>query len=829
MLQEKYAPHEIEAKWQKYWEENKTFKVEKDDSKPKSYVLEMFPYPSGNLHMGHVRNYSIGDVIARFRTMKGFNVLHPMGWDSFGMPAENAAIKHNIPPKKWTMENIANMTRQLKALGLSYDWDREVATCKEDYYKWTQWFFELFYKRGLAVKKESAVNWCDTCNTVLANEQVIDGKCWRCDHEVVKKDLSQWFFKITDYADELLKDLSLLEGWPERVKTMQRNWIGRSEGLEFTFEIPALNDKVAVYTTRPDTAYGVTFMALAAEHPLIKKLCENNPKADEINAFCERVRNQSEIERTSSESEKEGIFTGAYCINPFTGRKVEIWVTNYVLYDYGTGAVMGVPTGDQRDWMFADKYGIEKIVTICPVGQELKLEEMTCAYEEKEGMLVNSGEFTGMEMHAAMSAIMDKAEKEGFGKRRVNYRLRDWLISRQRYWGAPIPIIYCPHCGEVLVPEEQLPVRLPEDVSFTAGAKSPLATSEEFVHCKCPKCGADATRETDTMDTFLCSSWYYLRYTDARNDKLPFAKDINNYWGPVDQYIGGIEHAILHLLYSRFFLKVLRDAGLVDYDEPFSNLLTQGMVIKDGAKMSKSLGNVVSPEEILSKYGADTARLFILFAAPPERELEWSDQGVEGSFRFLNRIWRIVQHFEPVLAQKVTSYDHGSLNDTDKELRRVLHSSIQKVTSDIETRFNFNTAISTLMELVNALYAYKEAAKEPNAGLVYEAISALIRMLSPIVPHITEELWRGAVDAETSVHTQSWPECDEEALKVDNVEIVLQVNGKVRGRLTVPAAATKEELEKIAMADANVKAHIGDAVVRKVICVPGRLVNIVAK
>ncbi|WP_337799426.1 leucine--tRNA ligase [Phascolarctobacterium succinatutens] len=829
MIQEKYAPHDIEAEWQKYWEENKTFKVEMDKDKPKSYVLEMFPYPSGNLHMGHVRNYSIGDVIARFRTMKGFNVLHPMGWDSFGMPAENAAIKHNIPPKKWTLENIANMTRQLKALGLSYDWDREVTTCKEDYYKWTQWFFELFYKRGLAVKKESAVNWCDNCNTVLANEQVIDGKCWRCDHEVVKKDLSQWFFKITDYADELLKDLDLLPGWPERVKTMQHNWIGRSEGLEFSFEIPALNDTVAVYTTRPDTAYGVTFMALAAEHPLIKKICENNPKADEINAFCERVRNQSEIERTSSESEKEGVFTGVYCINPFTGRKVEIWVTNYVLYDYGTGAVMGVPTGDQRDWMFADKYGIEKIVTICPIGKELKLEEMTCAYEEKEGMLVNSGEFTGMEMHKAMSAIMDKAEAEGFGKRRVNYRLRDWLISRQRYWGAPIPIIYCPHCGEVLVPEDQLPVRLPEDVSFTAGAKSPLATSEEFVHCKCPKCGADATRETDTMDTFLCSSWYYLRYTDAHNDKMPFDKELNNYWGPVDQYIGGIEHAILHLLYSRFFVKVLRDAGLVDYDEPFSNLLTQGMVIKDGAKMSKSLGNVVSPEEILSKYGADTARLFILFAAPPERELEWSDQGVEGSFRFLNRIWRIVQAFEAVLAQKVTEYDYSNLSEADKDLRRVLHSSIKKVTNDIETRFNFNTAISTMMELVNALYAYKEAAKEPNAGLIYEAISDLIKMMSPFVPHITEELWRGAIDANSSVHEQSWPECDEEALKVDNVEIVLQVNGKVRGRLTVPAEATKEELEKIAMADANVQAHIGDATVRKVICVPGRLVNIVAK
>lgn len=829
MLNEKYAPHDIETKWQQYWEENKTFKVEIDKNKPKSYVLEMFPYPSGNLHMGHVRNYSIGDVIARFRTMKGYDVLHPMGWDSFGMPAENAAIKHGIAPKKWTLENIANMTRQLKQLGLSYDWDREVATCKEDYYKWTQWFFELFYKRGLAVKKESAVNWCDTCNTVLANEQVIDGKCWRCDHTVQKKNLSQWFFKITDYADELLKDLDLLEGWPERVRTMQRNWIGRSEGLEFNFEIPALNDKVAVYTTRPDTAFGVTFMALAAEHPLLERICENNPKAEEIKAFCEKVKNQSEIERTSSESEKEGIFTGVYCINPFTGRKVEMWVTNYVLYDYGTGAVMGVPTGDQRDWMFADKYGIDKIVTICPVGKELKLEEMTCAYEEKEGMLVNSGKFTGMEMHEAMSAIMDEAEAQGFGKRRVNYRLRDWLISRQRYWGAPIPIIYCPHCGEVLVPEEELPVRLPEEVDFNAGAKSPLATNESFLHCKCPKCGADAVRETDTMDTFLCSSWYYLRYTDPKNTKLPFDKDANMYWGPVDQYIGGIEHAILHLLYSRFFLKVLRDAGLVDYAEPFSNLLTQGMVIKDGAKMSKSLGNVVSPEEILEKYGADTARLFILFAAPPERELEWSDKGVEGSFRFLNRVWRIVYGFMPEIDQKVTSYDPATLSEADKDLRRVLHSTIKKVTADIDVRFNFNTAISSLMELVNALYAYKEAVAAPNAGLVYEATSALVKMLAPFVPHMCEELWDGAFDPTASVHTQSWPEYDEDALKVDNIEIVLQVNGKVRGRLVVPAAATKEELEKIAMEDANVKAHIGDATVRKVICVPGRLVNVVAK
>lgn len=829
MLQEKYAPHAIEEKWQKVWEDNKTFKVDVDKNKPKSYVLEMFPYPSGNLHMGHVRNYSIGDVTARFRTMQGYNVLHPMGYDSFGMPAENAAIKNGIPPKDWTLSNIANMTRQLKRLGLSYDWDREVITCKEDYYKWTEWFFELFYKRGLAVKKESAVNWCDTCNTVLANEQVIDGKCWRCDNDVRKKQLSQWFLKITDYAEELLKDLDLLQGWPERVRTMQRNWIGRSEGLEMTFKIPSMNDKVDVYTTRPDTSYGVTFMAIPPEHPLVEKICATSPKAAELKAFCDKVRNQSDIERTSSESEKEGMYTGVDCINPFTGRKVQIWITNYVLYDYGTGAVMGVPTGDDRDWMFATKYGIEKIVVVQPKGVELKVEEMTDAYTEKDGVLVNSGEFTGMEMHAAMSAIMDKAEAEGFGKRRVNYRLRDWLISRQRYWGAPIPIIYCPNCGEVLVPEEDLPVRLPEDVSFTAGATSPLATSEAFVNCKCPKCGAPSKRETDTMDTFLCSSWYYFRYTDARNAEKPFDKDKNMYWGPVDQYIGGIEHAILHLLYSRFFCKVLRDAGLLDYPEPFSNLLTQGMVLKDGTKMSKSLGNVVSPEEIVGKYGADTARLFIMFAAPPEKELDWSDTGVEGSFRFLNRVWRIVYNFMPQLEQHVTSYDTAALEGADKDLRRTLHSTVKKVTTDIVTRFNFNTAISAMMELVNALYLYKEATQNPNPGLVHEAISDLIKMLAPFVPHITEELWQGAIDADSSVHAQKWPEVDESALVVDAIEIVLQVNGKVRGRLTVPATATKEDLEKIALGDANVRKFIGEATVRKVICVPGRLVNVVAK
>ena len=829
MIEEKYTPHAIESKWQKYWEDNKAFKTDIDAGKPKSYVLEMFPYPSGNLHMGHVRNYSIGDVVARFRSMNGFNVLHPMGWDSFGMPAENAAIKHGIHPAKWTMENIANMTRQQKELGLSYDWDREVATCKEDYYKWTQWFFELFYKRGLAVKKKSAVNWCGECNTVLANEQVIDGRCWRCDHEVVKKDLEQWFFKITDYAEELLDDLKLLNGWPERVKTMQKNWIGRSEGLEFSFDVPCINAKLPVYTTRPDTAFGVTFVVLAAEHPMVEQLCRDNPKADEIRAFCARVRNQSDIERTSSESEKEGIFTGKYAVNPFNGRQVEIWVTNYVLYDYGTGAVMGVPTGDQRDWMFADKYGLDKIVVVTPKDQELKVEDMTAAYEEKEGVLVNSGKFSGMEMHAAIKAIMDYAEEQGFGSRHVNYRLRDWLISRQRYWGAPIPIIYCPDCGEVLVPEAELPVRLPEDVKFDAGSVSPLATSESFVNCTCPKCGKPARRETDTMDTFLCSSWYYLRYTDPKNDTAPFSKEAVDYWAPVDQYIGGIEHAILHLLYSRFFMKVLRDAGLVKYDEPFTNLLTQGMVIKDGAKMSKSLGNVVSPEEIISKYGADTARLFIMFAAPPERELEWSDQGVEVPFRFINRVWRIVSHFQGELAQKVTGYDTSKLDEADKELRRVLHNTIKKVTDDIEQRFNFNTAISAMMELVNALYVYKEAQKNYNAGLVYETVSALLRLLAPFVPHVTEELWHGVIDADSSVHAQSWPKAEAEAMKVDNVEIVLQVNGKVKGRLVVPAEAGREELEKLALADEHIAAMVDVGKIVKIVCVPGRLVNIVAR
>ena len=822
---ERYCPQEIEAKWQKIWETGHSCHTEMDAAKPKYYALEMFPYPSGKLHMGHVRNYSIGDVIARFRTMEGYNVLHPMGFDSFGMPAENAAIKNKVHPAEWTYANIANMEKQQRALGLAYDWDREVITCREDYYRWTQWLFELFYKKGLAYKKKASVNWCDTCGTVLANEQVEDGKCWRCKSEVHKKDLAQWFFKITDYADELLADLDKLPGWPERVKTMQANWIGRSEGLEFRLPAPALDAEIPVYTTRPDTVFGMTFVALAPEHPLVEKICAVSNKAEEIRAFCARVKKQSDIERSSSESEKEGIFTGITCTNPFNGEQVEIWVTNYVLFEYGTGAVMAVPSEDQRDWMFAEKYGIRKILTIRPKDGELCLEDMTAAYTEKEGILINSGKFTGMEMHAAMQAIMDEAEAQGCGKRRVNYRLRDWLISRQRYWGAPIPIINCPQCGEVLVPEEELPVRLPEDVSFEQGTVSPLSSSAHFLRCKCPKCGGDATRETDTMDTFICSSWYYYRYADPKNTERPFDRDKVNYWAPVDQYIGGIEHAILHLLYARFFTKVLRDAGMLDFDEPFTNLLTQGMVIKDGAKMSKSLGNVVSPEEIIDRYGADTARLFILFAAPVDRDLDWSDQGVEGAYRFLGRVWRILGQFAETIKGAPASCDAASLSIEEAELRRVLHATIKKVTEDVRDRFMFNTAISSIMELVNALYAFQD--KKLTPGLARETASALLRMLAPFAPHITAELWAKIFGG--NIHGESWPHYDAAALVQDEVEIVLQINGKVRDRVKVAADLDLSSMEKLVTELPRAKELTAGKTVVKVVCVPGKLVNIVVK
>lgn len=821
-MKDRYVAQDIEKKWQAYWLENGVFKTEYDESKEKYYVLEMFPYPSGNLHMGHVRNYSIGDVVARFKKMKGFNVLHPMGWDAFGMPAENAAIKHGIAPKTWTLDNIENMKRQQQALGLSYDWDREVATCKEDYYRWTQWLFQQFYKKGLAYKKEAKVNWCEHCHTVLANEQVIDGLCWRCDNKVEKKDLKQWFLKITDYADRLLADLDTLDHWPDRVKTMQRNWIGRSEGAQFAFEIPTINKSVEVYTTRVDTIFGVSYIVLAPEHPYVQELIANAANKDELDAFIYRIRNLNEIDRTSTDVEKEGLFTGAYAKHPITGKDVPIWIANYVLVDYGTGAVMGVPAHDERDYKFAKKYDLPINWVVQNEAQDLDFAAQTDAYHE-DGILVNSGDFTGMTSADAREALCKYFEEKGIGAKKVNYRLRDWLISRQRYWGVPIPIVYCDHCGEQLVPEEELPVRLPEDVVFDGGAISPLATSEHFVHATCPKCGGEARREIDTMDTFIDSSWYFLRYTDARNDKEAFNKKIADYWMNVDQYIGGIEHAILHLLYSRFFVKVLHDLGLVSVNEPFKGLLTQGMVLKEGSKMSKSKGNVVSPEEIINKYGADTARLFILFAAPVDRDLDWSDQGVEGSYRFLGRVWRIVDQY--------TSMAHtrdGKLTKDEAALRRELHRAIKKVTEDLDGRFNFNTAISTIMELVNAMYQYKDGHDAVQGDLAEELVQKLLLLLAPFTPHITEELWHEC-GYEGSVHQQVWPTYEEKALAVDEVEIAVQVNGKVRDKLTVAVNMDKAALEEQAKALPRVQEFIDGKNVVKVIVVPNKIVNIVVK
>ncbi len=820
---EKYIPQEIEKKWQKIWKDTRAFETVEDPSKKKYYVLEMFPYPSGNLHMGHVRNYSIGDVVARFKKMQGFNVLHPMGFDAFGMPAENAAIKNGTPPAKWTYSNIENMTRQQEALGLSYDWDREVMTCREDYYKHTQKLFEIFYKRGLAYKKEAKVNWCDGCHTVLANEQVEDGKCWRCKTEVVKKDLSQWFLKITDYADRLLADLELLPGWPERVKTMQKNWIGRSTGTEFSFAVEGTEERIPVYTTRVDTVYGVTYMVLAPEHPIVKKLIETNPDKEKILAFIDEVKNENDIERTSEAAEKRGMFTGGYAIHPLTGARVPIWIANYVLYEYGTGAVMAVPTHDERDFAFAKKYDLPMKLVVQNEAGDLDLQTMEDAYHD-DGILVDSGEFTGLTSPEGRRAITKKFEEMGIGREKVNYRLRDWLISRQRYWGCPIPVINCPHCGPVLVPEKDLPVRLPEDVDFVAGALSPLQTSESFLHCKCPQCGADAVRETDTMDTFIDSSWYFIRYGDPHNETEPFSKEKGNYWMPVDQYIGGIEHAILHLLYSRFFVKVLQDEGMLDTPEPFTNLLCQGMVLKDGGKMSKSVGNVVSPEEILEKYGADTARLFILFAAPPEKDLAWSDQGVEGSYRFLRRVWTIVGRY-----LELAKTDAGALSEDEKDLRRRLHMTIAKVTADLDGRFNFNTAISSVMELVNAMYLYAEKHEAVDAAFAKELLRALLILLAPFVPHITEELWQLLGEEEKSVHAASWPAVDERALTVEEAELAVQVNGKVRGVVKMPVDAAEETIAAAAKELPEVAKHLDGKTIVKCIVVPGRVVNIVVK
>jgi leucyl-tRNA synthetase len=820
-----YNPGVIEPKWQKYCEENDFYRTD-EEGKKKYYVLEMFPYPSGKLQMGHMRVYSIGDVLARFLTMRGYSVLHPMGWDAFGLPAENAAIEHKVHPADWTYANIEAMKKQQKALGISYDWDREVATCSPDYYKWTQWLFLLFYKRGLAYKKKASVNWCVKCATVLANEQVENGGCWRCGEDVVVKDLEQWFLRITDYAERLLDDLKLLSGWPERVRTMQENWIGKSEGAEIEFTIVGNGGKIPVFTTRPDTLYGVTYMVLAAEHPLVDELTRGTEREAEVRAFVDKTRKLTEVDRSSTEMEKVGIFTGFSCVNPVNGEEVPLLVGNYVLMGYGTGAVMGVPAHDQRDFEFAKKYNLPIRVVITQEEQLLKVEEMGEAYVD-EGVLVNSAEFDGLPNEEGKRAITASLEQTGRGRAKVTYRLRDWLISRQRYWGAPIPIVYCAKCGTVPVEEESLPVELPKDVAFKQGGQSPLAAHEGFLHTTCPACGGPARRETDTMDTFICSSWYYFRYTDPHNDEQAFNRDKNDAWIPVDQYIGGIEHAILHLLYSRFFTKVLHDAGMTAAVEPFTRLLAQGMVNKDGAKMSKSKGNVVSPDEIIARFGADTGRLFILFAAPPERDLDWSDRGVEGCYRFLKRVWRLVDRYAGAVAGQKGEVDN--VEPAERELRRAIHMALKKVTEDIEERFNFNTAISAVMEAVNAAYSYmNEKEEDIDTGVMAEALNLLVLMLAPFAPHLGEEMWQrlGNID---SVHRQVWPVYDPSVLQLDEVEIVVQVNGKVRGRLTIPAGLDSEEMQSLAMCDPRIVSFIDGKQIVKAITVPGKLVNLVIR
>jgi leucyl-tRNA synthetase len=819
-----YNPRKIEPKWQEYWEEHNFYRTD-DSAGKRYYVLEMFPYPSGKLHMGHMRVYSIGDVLARFLRMRGYSVLHPMGWDAFGLPAENAAIEHQVHPLEWTNANIKAMKEQQRALGISYDWDREVTTCAPDYYRWTQWLFLLFYKRGLAYKKMASVNWCPGCETVLANEQVEDGGCWRCGNEVVMRDLEQWFLRITDYAERLLDDLKLLSGWPERVRVMQENWIGKSTGAEIDFPITGRDDKITVFTTRPDTLYGVTYMVLAAEHPLVDELTRGTEHEAAVKAFVEKARRVSEIDRTSEEMVKEGITTGAACINPVNGEEVPILVGNYVLMGYGTGAVMGVPAHDQRDFEFAVKYKLPIRVVINPPGRDLRVEGQTEAYED-EGVMVNSAHFDGLPNVEGKKAVTGYLDEMGRGGSKVTYRLRDWLISRQRYWGAPIPIIYCEKCGAVPVPEEDLPVELPPDVTFKKGGQSPLGGHRGFLNAPCPGCGSMGRRETDTMDTFICSSWYYFRYTDPHNDKEVFNRKRCDTWMPVDQYIGGIEHAILHLLYSRFFTKVLNDAGLTSAVEPFTRLLAQGMVNKDGVKMSKSKGNVVSPDEIIDKYGADTGRLFILFAAPPEKGLDWSDRGVEGCFRFLKRVWRLVDQYG---GMRGGNGDFKQLDAAEKSVRRAVHAALKKVTEDIEERFNFNTAISAIMEAVNACYAYvNEKGSHIHGPVMAEALELVVKMLAPFAPHLGEEMWQRLGHAK-SVHLQSWPSYDSSVLQVEEVEIVVQVNGKVRGRLTVPAGLNEGELHALAVSNSRIAGLLEGRQVVKAIAVPDKLVNLVVR
>lgn len=824
-MAERYDHKAIEEKWQKRWEDQDIYRTYEDPSKPEKYILEMFPYPSGKLHMGHVRNYSIGDVVARFNIMSGYNILHPIGYDAFGLPAENAAIARSIHPREWTYSNIDSMRVQLKQLGLSYDWNREIVTASPEYYRWNQWLFLKFFERGLAYRKKASVNWCPGCETVLANEQVEAGRCWRCGSVAEIKELEQWFLKITDYADRLLGDLDLLDGWPERVRIMQRNWIGKSEGALVDFKIKNREETITVFTTRPDTLFGATFFLLAPEHSMVDKLVAGTEYEAGAKEFRQKVASETEIDRTSVEKEKNGFFTGVYVINPVNGDEIPVYLADYVLMGYGTGAVMAVPAHDQRDFEFATKYGLPIRVVIQPEGEMLNPTMMAQAYEG-QGVMVNSGPFDGTPQTEGVKRVTGYLEEKGVGQGAVNYRLRDWLISRQRYWGTPIPVVYCEKCGLVPVPEKDLPVVLPADIEITGVGGSPLAQNASFVNTTCPKCGEPARRETDTMDTFIDSSWYFLRYCSPREEKLPFTKESVDYWMAVDQYIGGIEHAVLHLLYSRFFTKVLYDMGMVGEVEPFINLLTQGMVIKDGAKMSKSKGNVVDPGEIIDTYGADTARLFILFAAPPEKELEWSDRGVEGSYRFLNRVWRLAEDNERMVTE-AHGIDYEKLSQAERDLRFMVHKTIKRVTGDIG-RFNFNTAISAIMELVNSMYKYIEKPNPSYTGVMKEAIENLILMLAPFAPHLAEELWDG-LGKENSVHLQAWPKYDPELAKAEEVTLVVQVNGKVRDKITVPADISEDEMKGTALASERVIAHIGDKEVKNIFIVPGKLVNIVVK
>ncbi len=861
MANKKYEPGRIEEKWQTIWEKRQLFRSAVDPHMKKYYVLEMFPYPSGKIHMGHIRNYSIGDVVARYKRMGGFNVIHPMGWDAFGMPAENAAIQHGVPPAQWTAENISAMKKQLKRMGFSYDWARELATCDPSYYRWEQWLFLKMYEKGAAYRKTSNVNWCEKCQTVLANEQVEAGKCWRCNEEVTQKEMAGWFFKITDYTEELLEFCEKLPGWPERVISMQKNWIGKSIGANIHFPLKGREGFIPVFTTRQDTLFGATFMTLAPEHPLTLELSQGTPQESAVREFVERVRKQDRAKRTAEDYEKEGIFTGGFCLNPVTGKEMPIFAGNFVLMEYGTGAVMAVPTHDQRDFYFAKKFGLPMVVVIQPPGAPaLRADAMTEAYVE-DGILVNSGSFNGLSSGEAREAITKHLEENHLGQASVTYRLRDWGISRQRYWGAPIPILYCSHCGTVPVPEKDLPVLLPQDVKLTGLGASPLAQVPEFLHAVCPLCAGPAQRETDTMDTFVESSWYFERFCSPQEEKGIFNRQQVQYWMPVDQYIGGIEHAILHLLYSRFFTRVLRDFALVDFSEPFTNLLTQGMVVKEThhcarhgflfpeevgeggickkcgqpvevgrtEKMSKSKKNVVEPDLLVEKYGADTVRLFCLFASPPEKDLEWSEQGVEGAFRFLNRVWRLVEDCAGISQRADRPGKNSKLSGDLGNIRRKIHATIKKVTEDIDNRFHFNTAISAVMELVNLLYQNEEKVRDhapDSQGVLREALESVVILLAPMAPHICEELWE-TLGNDRSLATVPWPSYDSEIVTEEEVLIVIQVNGKLRGRITVGIHASEEEVRQADFSNPRIQELMKDQSIKKFVWVPRKLVNLV--